>query len=172
MARPSERPRSDQTTDRDIDVTDAATDRTRDGARDTVGRSTAGGVASTTRGASAPDARADHVEDRPMTAVGNGYAIAALVTGLLSATYAFLAVSAIAAVLFGIVAIGLGAKGMGIAKEYRGMHRGLAISGIVSGVLGLLLGIAVIVGAVTLAEQTDTEDLPPAIQESLEDVTN
>jgi hypothetical protein len=102
----------------------------------------------------------------------NGSAIAALVVGLLSATFGFLIAPALAAILFGIIAIVLGVKGMNIANATGGTHKGLAVSGLVSGALGLLLGIAVIAGGVTLWQNVDAEDIPAEIRQPIEDVTN
>lgn len=99
------------------------------------------------------------------TAVGNGAAIASLVTGLLSASFAFLVAPALAAIIFGALAIGLGIKGVSIANAHGGMHKGLAVTGIVSGVLGLLLGVAVIIGGITLWNELDQSDLPNQIQQ-------
>ncbi len=101
-------------------------------------------------------------------AVGNGAAIAAFVTGMLSATFGFLIAPALAAVVFGLVAIGLGFKGVSVANRLGGMHKGLAISGIVAGVLGLLLGVAVIVGGITLWNEIDPTDLPNELQRFFE----
>lgn len=98
-------------------------------------------------------------------ATGNGAGIAAFVIGMLSATFAFLIAPAPAAVLFGIVAIGLGFKGISVANRLGGMHKGLAVTGIVSGVLGLLLGVAVIVGGITLWNEIEQTDLPNQIQQ-------
>lgn len=145
------------TTDREIDVTDRSDANVR-GTRDAGAQPVAAG-------------RREGGPDRTVTAAGNGHAVAALVVGLLAATYAFLAFTAIAAVIFGIVAIGLGIKGKGVSDDLDGVGRGLAISGIVSGALGLLLGIAVIAGAVTLGQELQMDDLPPEIQNTIEDVT-
>jgi uncharacterized membrane protein len=125
--------------------------------------------------------RALHAEERPTrrateapipTPATNGSAIAALAIGLLSATFAFLIAPALAAIIFGLVAIVLGVKGVQIANATAGTYKGLAISGIVSGALGLLLGIAVIAGGVTLYQNVGTDDLPAVIREPIEDVTN
>jgi hypothetical protein len=102
---------------------------------------------------------------RAAAAVGNGAAIAAFVVGMLSATFAFLIAPAPGAVLFGIVAIGLGFKGVSVANRLGGVHKGLAITGIVAGVLGLLLGVAVIVGGIALWNEIEQSDLPNEIQQ-------
>jgi len=88
---------------------------------------------------------------------GNGMAIASLVLGLLAATMAFLVLSSPGAVLFGLIAIGFGIAGLGKAKRFGGLHKGLAISGIVSGALGLLLGAAIIAGITAGLNQAQQE---------------
>ena len=100
---------------------------------------------------------------------GNGSAIAALVIGLLAATFAFLVLSAPAAILFGLVAIVLGAMGMGKANRFGGLHKGLAITGIVSGLLGLLLGALTVFGGIQLFNQAQDEaQTNPEIQERID----
>ena len=88
---------------------------------------------------------------------GNGTAIAAMVIGLLAATFGFLVLAAPAAILFGLVAAVLGAMGLSKAGRLGGLHKGLAITGLVSGLLGLLLGIAVVIGGVNLFNQAQDE---------------
>jgi hypothetical protein len=127
---------------------------------------------------SAPAARRDAAPARdaaPTVVEGNGAAIGALVTGLLAATFAFLVAAAPAAILFGIIAIALGAKGMSRAKSLGGLHKGLALSGLLSGLLGLLLGAAVIIGGVTLfselQDRAERGQLPQEIQQPVDDLT-
>ncbi len=99
-------------------------------------------------------------EDRPRHAApeapvgyGNGPAIASLVVGLLGVTLAFLVFPAIAAMLLGIAAIILGALGMRNANQMAGLHKGLSVTGLVTGILALILGAAVLIGGVTLVDQ-------------------
>lgn len=104
----------------------------------------------------------------------NGHAIGALVTGMLAATLGFLVIAAPAAILLGIAAIVLGIMGISRAKDYGGLLKGTAVSGIVSGVLGLLLGLAVIIGGVTLFDQIDTTEMRNQIdelQQEIDDLT-
>ena len=101
---------------------------------------------------------------------GNGMAIASLVVGMLAATMAFLVLSSPGAVLFGLIAIGLGIAGLGKANRFGGLHKGLAISGIVSGLLGLLVGAAVIAGLVALGNEAQERLQDPAVQDRLQDV--
>jgi hypothetical protein len=109
----------------------------------------------------------DITDRAPMVVEGNGHAIAALVTGLLAATFAFLIGTALAAVLFGIAAIVLGAKGLSKANTLGGLHKGLAVTGLVSGGLGLLLGLAIVIGAVTVAQDAQ---LQQQIQRQIEEL--
>jgi hypothetical protein len=141
---PNESTRADRT---DVDVTDRTT---------------------------APDVRPAGTREvaAPVHVASNGSAVAALVVGMFAVTYAFFAISAIAAIIAGIVAVGLGIKGMGTAKLFGGLHKGLAVSGIVTGALGLLLGIAVIAGGIALFQDIDTSDLPPELQQSIQDATD
>lgn len=108
------------------------------------------------------DARTERVRE-PALAVGNGNAVASLVTGLLAATFAFLVVTAPAAVIFGIVAIITGVVGVGRSNAMGGAFKGIAITGLVSGILALVLAIATIVGGVTL-----WQEFAPELQEQLE----
>ncbi len=102
----------------------------------------------------------------PATTDGNGTAIAAFVLGMLAVTFAISVVSVVAGLLFGLIAIGMGAKGVGNAKRLGGLHKGLAVSGIVSGVLAVLLFAAVAVGGVTLFNQVSSN---PQLQNQIED---
>lgn len=102
----------------------------------------------------------------PVTTDGNGTAIAAFVLGMFAVTFAISVVSAVAGLLFGLIAIGMGAKGVGNAKRLGGLHKGLAVSGIVSGVLAVLLFAAVAVGGVTLFNQVSSN---PQLQNQIED---
>jgi phosphate/sulfate permease len=154
MARTPERTRRSQ---REIDVTDEP--RGAHARRDS---------------ATQPDLRrrGDTAVEREVHMAANGSAIAALVVGMFAATYAFFAVSALAAVIAGIVAVGLGMKGISRANRQGGLHKGLAVSGVVTGVLGLLLGIAVIAGSLTLFQNMDTSDLPASLQQPVEEIRN
>lgn len=72
----------------------------------------------------------------------NGLGIAALVVGILSIPAAFLA--GVPGIVLGLIAIVLGIVGLRRVKARRADNRGMAITGVVTGVLGLLLGIAVL----------------------------
>lgn len=100
-----------------------------------------------------PRGRGAVVEERETPAVGgNGAGIAAFVVGLLGLTLAFFVVPALAAVVMGIAAIILGIVGARNAGRMAGLHKGLSITGVVTGALALLLGGAVIVGGIALVD--------------------
>jgi hypothetical protein len=110
-----------------------------------------------------------HVDDRRTAGAvdGNGTAIASMVLGLLAATFAFTIAAAPAALIFGIIAIVLGIKGMSTANALGGLHKGLAVTGLVSGALGLLLALAIAVGAIAAFNQAQTD---PALQQRINEL--
>jgi hypothetical protein len=119
-----------------------------------------------------PHPREQTAVERELHIASNGSAIAALVVGMFAATYAFYAVSALAAVVAGIVAVGLGMRGISRANRLGGLHKGLAVSGVVAGSLGLLLGIAIIAGGLTLFQNVEAEDLPAQLRQPVEELRN
>lgn len=76
-------------------------------------------------------------------AQSNGVAIAALIVGILSLPAV---VTIIFAPILGIVAIILGFIGLGRASQAGGAGRGMAIGGIVTGALGILLTVLLFLG--------------------------
>ena len=74
-----------------------------------------------------------------MAVAGNGTAIASFVLGLLALVLTFTVALAPIAVVFGLVAVFMGFKGRGNAKRLGGLHKGLATSGLITGVLAVLL---------------------------------
>lgn len=85
----------------------------------------------------------------------NGLAIAALVVGILSIPIAF---ACGVGGLFGIAAVVLGFLGMKKANdELAGSGKGMAIGGIVTGVLGLLASIAIVLFWFVLADNAVDE---------------
>lgn len=105
------------------------------------------------------DARSDtaHRDDIHIEVASNGHAVCAAIVGMLAATFGFLVVSAPAAIIFGIAGIVLGVMGMRYATDHGGLLKGTAITGLVSGVLGLLLGLAVVIGGVTLFQELEDD---------------
>lgn len=78
----------------------------------------------------------------------NGIAIAALVTGILSLA-CFPA--------FALAAIPLGLVGLSRANAQNGNGKGLAIGGIITGVLGLILGVVLVFVFVIAADSVDND---------------
>lgn len=93
----------------------------------------------------------------------NGLAVAALVVGIISLIGIFC--FGVGGILFGLVAVVLGVLGMKKANAQPGApQKGLAIGGIVTGALGLLIGIAfllffVVIGSTADDLETDFGDI-------------
>lgn len=94
----------------------------------------------------------------------NGLAIAALVCGLLSVP---LFITVIGGVLLGLAAIVLGFVGLSRAKKTQNSGKGMAITGIVSGALGLILSVLFVAGIGFLGQQIEED--PEGFQEQLEE---
>ena len=92
----------------------------------------------------------------------NGFGTAALVLGILSLVTWFLFVGG----LFGIVAIVLGALGRGRAKRGEASNGGMALAGIITGALGVLLTILVIVGVAALFSTGEFSNLTDCLQDA------
>ena len=76
----------------------------------------------------------------------NGMGVAALVVGVVALVLAVLIVFFPIAGLLGIIAIILGAIGMGRASRGEADNRGQAVAGLITGILALLVAIALGVG--------------------------
>lgn len=76
-------------------------------------------------------------------AKANGFGIAALVLGILSLPAAFF--GGIPGILLGGLALVFGILGLRRVKARRADNRGMAIAGLVTGILGLVLGILVLI---------------------------
>ena len=98
----------------------------------------------------------DHVEARP--AKTSAAAVFALVFGLAALFCALTAILSPAAVLFGIIGIVLGIVGLKMAKRIGVTGKGVAIGGLVTAVLGLLLGGAVLGGLSALVNDEQRLD--------------
>lgn len=102
---------------------------------------------------------------------GNGAAIAALVVGLLAATFAILIITVPAGIVFGIVAVILGAMGISKAGKLGGLHKGLAVTGLISGLLGLIIAGLTIWAGVTIFQQGQQElQTNTELQQQLEEL--
>ena len=84
--------------------------------------------------------------DQGAPAKSNGLGIAALVLGILSIPAAFFFVG----LVFGLLAIIFGIIGLRRVKARRADNKGMAIAGLVTGIVGLILSIIVVIGTVFL----------------------
>lgn len=98
--------------------------------------------------------------DQPPPKPGTGFAVASLVTGIIAL---IVSITIVGGLLFGLVALVLGIVALGRAKRGGG-GRGMAITGIVLGVLGALVAIGLIVAAVLFA----TSDAGQSLQECID----
>jgi hypothetical protein len=76
----------------------------------------------------------------------NGLGLAALILGIIAILTCWIVIGGV----FGLLAIILGALGAGRARRGRATNRGVAITGIVTGAVGLLLTVVIVVTAGTL----------------------
>lgn len=107
-------------------------------------------------------------EDRRVLPAKTSAAAAfALVFGLAALFCALTAILSPAAVLFGLIGIILGIAGMKMAKRPGVTGKGVAIGGLVTAVLGLLLGGAVLAGAAVLVNDEQRLD---QIQQQVDDL--
>jgi hypothetical protein len=105
---------------------------------------------------------ADRTTTRAKTSAGATFA---LVFGLASLFCALTAILAPAAVLFGLIGLVLGVVGLKMAKRPHVTGRGVALGGLVTAVLGLLLGAGVMAG---LAVAVNSESAIARISDSVE----
>lgn len=92
---------------------------------------------------------------------GSGMAVAALVLGLLAL---FGSITVVVGILFGLVAIILGFIASGRAKRGQGGGRGMAITGIVTGFLGVVLAIALVAVGVTFLNSDTGQNLQECVE--------
>ncbi|MEO6881456.1 MAG: DUF4190 domain-containing protein [Mycobacteriaceae bacterium] len=78
----------------------------------------------------------------------NGFGIAALVLGIVSIPAGFIVVG----IVFGIAAVVLGFLGRSRVKRGEANNGGLAIAGIITGILGILIGVGALVFILFLAK--------------------
>jgi hypothetical protein len=82
----------------------------------------------------------------PAPAPRNGLGLSALILGVIAILTCWIVIGG----LFGLLAIVLGVLGAGRARRGRATNRGVAITGIVTGAVGLVLSIVIVVTAGTL----------------------
>lgn len=93
----------------------------------------------------------------------NGLGLSALVSGLLSVPAAF---TVIGGFLLGLLAIALGFVGHGRARRGEATNGGIAIAGIVLGVLGIILSVVLAVTMWGLFKEFGGRDLVDCMQEA------
>jgi hypothetical protein len=94
----------------------------------------------------------------------------ALVFGLAALFCALTGILAPAAVLFGIIGIVLGIAGLKMTKRLGVTGKGVAIGGLVTAVLGLLLGAAVLAGAAVYVNDQGLDRLQQRFDNAVENV--
>jgi hypothetical protein len=92
-------------------------------------------------------------------------AVFALVFGLISLFAALLALLAPLAVVFGLIGLVLGIVGISKAKHVNVTGKGVAIGGLVLSVIGLLLGVALLIGVTIFANFVGLDQLEQRIQD-------
>lgn len=92
----------------------------------------------------------------------NGLGTASMVLGILSLVTWFLLIGGV----FGVVAVVLGALGRGKAKRGEASNGGMALAGIVTGALGILLTVLVVVGVAALFSTGEFSNLTDCLQDA------
>ena len=134
-----------------------------DATRTSTGADTTARMTGTYDGDQDRDRRVETVRptDRPHGVLPAKTSVAAafgLVFGLAALFCALTAILAPAAVLFGLIGIVVALAGMKMAKRPGVTGRGVAIGGLVTAVLGLLLGAAVLAGAAVVVNDEQRLD--------------
>ena len=84
-----------------------------------------------------------------MPAQGNGIAVAAMVLGIVSLALFFIPIVGLICGLIGFI---LGFSGLSKANRLGGKGKGMAIAGIVTGIIGTLIGAWVLIGLFLIAD--------------------
>ena len=92
----------------------------------------------------------------------NGLGTAALVLGILSLVTWFLFIGGV----FGIIAVVLGALGRGRAKRREASNGGMALAGIITGAVGVLLTVLVVVGVAALWNSEEFSNVRECLEEA------
>lgn len=92
----------------------------------------------------------------------NGLGTASLVLGILSLVTWFLVIGG----LFGIIAVILGFLGRGKANRREASNGGMALAGIITGAVGILLTVLVIVGVAALFSTGEFSNLTDCLQDA------
>jgi len=90
----------------------------------------------------------------PSEPAGNGIAVAGFILGLLAAlSFLFAPIS----IILGILGIVFGAIGMAKANRLAGKNKGMALWGLILGIVGIVLSITVVVWALSQTDEIDRE---------------
>jgi hypothetical protein len=100
------------------------------------------------------------VPSQPLNRPRNGVGASALVIGVLALVLALLIAFSPLAVILGAVAVGLGIAGIARANRGVATNRGQAVAGLVTGAIGLVLAVALLVtlGVYLNRHSTDLRD--------------
>lgn len=113
------------------------------------------------------DSRGAVVVGSPKTSAA---AVFALVFGLSSLFSALLALLAPLAVAFGLIGLVLGIVGIRKSKQIDVTGKGVAIGGLVLSVIGLLLGVALLIGVTVFVNSGGLDQLERRIQDIRGDI--
>lgn len=94
----------------------------------------------------------------------NGVAIAALVLGLLSIPLGFIIVGG----ALGVIAVVLGLIGLSKARSLGGSGRGLAIGGIITGLIGIVIPVVIWIGLTGFLNSDRGQEVLDQIQSEVE----
>ena len=96
----------------------------------------------------------------------NGFGIAALVLGLLALVLSW---TIIGGILFGILALIFGLLGRGRAKRGEATNGGLSVTGVVLGIIGLLIAIGLVAFGVSILNSPAGRSYQECVQQSAGD---
>lgn len=102
----------------------------------------------------------------PVGSPKNGLGVAALVLGILALLTSF---TVLGGVLFGLLAIVLGLVGRGRAKRGEATNGGMALAGVILGVLGLLISVALIALGASFLNSDSGKELQDCIESAGQD---
>lgn len=99
----------------------------------------------------------------PLRGHSNGFGIAALVLGVLSL---FGVLTVLLGVVLGVLAIVFGLLGRRRARRGEADNGGMALAGLISGVIALLLSVAIVVAAVVFLRSGTGKDLRSCLRQA------
>lgn len=113
--------------------------------------------------APAPPAYGEPVYGAPLAGRSNGFGVAALVLGVLSLFGVF---TVVLGVLFGVLAVVFGLLGRRRAKRGEADNGGMALAGIISGILALLLSVGIVVAVIVFLRSGTGKDLRSCLSDA------